>query len=797
MRQALLPLIPDGATQINDFFSVVREKEEWTYYLGVRSMFVHGERDHTSFRMFTAQLICQGSCQQSDIVRTFGVSANSVKRSVKKFRQHGIQGFYQARRGRGATVLTPEVARQAQERLYRGESRRQVAEQLGIKPDTLRKAIVQGRLSEPQGDPPAALSAGESAVPSDNDQAAAAVAPPVATPRDDQALRPCSPTATDKSQRTVQDLAAADGLGVACTRVLDRVSASLGLLPGGAVTQFEPSRDVAYGGVMCALPALAQNGLFRHLEDCFTSLGGYYTTLQVMTLLGYLALCRIKTVEQLQYQPPGELGKLLGLDRVPEVRCLRNKLQSLAVGQAPQQWAALLSREWLEAAPDLAGALYVDGHVRLYHGQLTQLPRRYVSRQKLCLRGTTDYWTSDALGQPFFVVERPIDQGLLEVLRNDVVPRLLKDVPRQPSQEELDADPYRHRFVLLFDREGYSPEFFKEMWQTHRIACISYHKYVKESWPDSEFTLTSVTLPDGETISLKLAERGSWIGERNKGLWVREIRKLTESGHQTSLISTAYRQTAPVDAAALFSRWAQENFFRYAMQHFAIDLLNEYGTEKIPGTNRPVVNPAWRTLDSRRRSLQSQLTQRQARYAAMTLHPESDPDQVPAWERRKATLVEEIEPLEQTLQEVKEQLRQTASHLSWEALPDEAKCERLAPGRKRLLDTVKMIAYRAETAMVGILREALSRADDARSLVRDLFCQEADLLPDRGLRELRVRVHAFSNPRLNRAIAHLLEHLNTAELMYPGTTLKLTYELAGTLPIPKPGPQHFPGDQDF
>ena len=799
MPQTLLPLIPDGATRIDDFFSVVREDGQWRYYLGVRPMFAHDEQDQASFRMFTSQLICQGCCRQTDIVRTFGVSANSVKRSVKKFREQGPQSFYQPRRRRGATVLTPEVARQAQERLYRGESRRQVAEQLGIKFDTLRKAIVQGRLSEPQGDPPAAGPAGDSAVPSGNDQAASTADPPVEKPCGDQTLRPCSPstsTVTDKSQRTVQDLAAADGLGVACTRVLDRVSASLGLLPGGAATQFEPSRDVAYGGVMCALPALAQNGLFRHLDDCFTSLGGYYTTLQVMTLLGYLALCRIKTVEQLQYQPPGELGKLLGLDRVPEVRCLRYKLASLAVGEAPQQWAAWLSRDWLEADPDLAGALYVDGHVRLYHGQQTKLPPRYVARQRLCLRGTTDYWTCDAQGQPFFVVERPIDQGLLEVLRHDVVPRLLRDVPHQPSQAELDADPSLHRFILLFDREGYSPEFFKEMWQKYRIACITYHKYPKDPWPESEFVDTRVTLSNGEVVTMKLAERGSWIGSRQKGLWVREVRKLTASGHQTSLISTAYSRTAERDAPALFSRWCQENFFRYAMQHFALDLLSEYGTEKIPGTNRPVVNPAWRTLDSRRRSLQSQLTQRQARYAALTLHPESDPAEVAEWERRKAALVEQIEPLEHALQEVKQQIQQTASHLNWEELPEEAKCERLAPGRKRLLDTVKMIAYRAETAMVGILREALSRADDARSLVRDLFSQEADLLPDQASGELRVRVHAFSNPRLNRAIGHLLEHLNAAELTYPGTTLRLTYSLAGVAPTAKLGSRDFPGDQE-
>ena len=798
MPQALLPLVPDGATAINDFFSVVREGGQWTYFLGVRPVFQHGEEDRRSFRMFTAQLICQGSCQQSEVVRTFGVSAISVKRSVKKFREQGIEGFYQPRRVRGAAVLTPEVVQQAQTLLFQGRSRSQVAEQLGIKSETLRKAILQGRVSEPSRASPT------ESPPEDRDSPSCQTPTPRAgdepSPANpDRPLPACHrdalPMATDQSQRTVQDAAAGEGLGVACTRVLDRVAASLGLLPGGAATQFQACRDVPFGGVMCALPALAENGLFRHLSTCFPSLGGYYTTLQVMTLLGYMALCRIKTVEQLQYQPPGELGKLLGLDRVPEVRCLRYKLVSLTTGEGPQTWAGLLSRDWLEADPELAGALYVDGHVRLYHGQLTKLPPRYVARQKLCLRGTTDYWTCDALGQPFFVIERPIDHGLLEVLRNEIVPRLLKEVPHQPTQPELDADPYLHRLVLLFDREGYSPEFFREMWQKHRIACVTYHKYPKAAWPESEFVATSVSFPGGEVVSMQLAERGTWIGDRKKGCWVREVRKLTTSGHQTSVIGTCYGWTAPKEAAWMFSRWSQENFFRYAMEHFAIDLLSEYGTVEIPETKRPVVNPARRALDQRRRSLQSRLQQRQARYGALTLHPESDPTEMTQWLKDKAELVEEIQQLEHELGEVKKQQQATPTHLSWETLPQEAKCERLAPGRKRLLDTVKMIAYRAETAMAVIVREVLSRADDARSLLRDLFTRTADILPDEGSGTLGVRVHASSNPRHDRAIAHLLEHATAAEHTYPGTKLKLTYAIAGAAPNQNLGSSLFPRDQ--
>ena len=756
MRQTLLPMIPDGATGINEIVSVVREEGQWTYFCGIQPMFCHAEKDRRSFRMITAQLVCQGTCKQVDVIRAFGVSKNSVIRSVKKYQEGGVEAFYEKRQGRsGPPVMTEEVTAQAQELLDAGEDKRDVARELGIKYDTLRKAIDRGQLY----------------------------------------LRPNRPqeVASDKSQRSQEDAAAE--LGTACTRGGERILAALGML-NGAPTRFEACRDVTFGGVLCSLPGLTQNGLFAHLAECFPRLTGYYTTLQVMVLLADMALCRIKTAEQLQYQPPGELGKLLGLDRVPEVRCLRKKLAQLSGQDAPEKWAGLLSRDWMEDSPELAGTLYVDGHVRVYHGHQTELPRRYVARQRLCLRGTTDYWVNDALGQPFFVVERAIDHGLLEVLRSDVVPRLLQEVPRQPSKQELQEDPHRARFVIIFDREGYSPVFFKEMWEQHRVACITYHKFPKEDWSEEEFVETQLSLPNGEQVSLRLAERGSWIGDRKKGLWVREVRKLSRSGHQTSLISSAYGRGLE-DAAALFSRWSQENFFRYMMEHFAIDALSEYRTEEITETNRPVVNPRWRELDRHSRSLKSKLTQRQARFAALTIHPESNDKQRTKWEKSKAELLEEIEQLEHELAEVKAKMKETSKHVEWDKLPEEDKFSRLAPSRKQLVDTVKMVAYRAETAMTVIVREHLKREDDARSLLRELFRSEADLLPDTESGVLRVRVHGLANPRSNRAIAHLLNHLNAAEFTYPGTKMRLAYSLVDQQQNPDMVPNPFPGGQEF
>ena len=146
---------------------------------------------------------------------------------------------------------------------------------------------------------------------------------------------------------------------------------------------------------------------------------------------------------------------------------------------------------------------------------------------------------------------------MLEAIESDSVPRLLKDVPNQTSQQELDHDPYLCRFAIVFDREGYSPKFFKKMWETHRIGCITYHKFPKETWNEFEFVQTQATLPSGEIVLMKLAERGSWIGGKKSGLWVREVRKLTSSGHQVALISSVYNQLGVRGATKRFSRWAQ------------------------------------------------------------------------------------------------------------------------------------------------------------------------------------------------------------------------------------------------
>jgi prepilin-type processing-associated H-X9-DG protein len=260
-------------------------------------------------------------------------------------------------------------------------------------------------------------------------------------------------------------------MGTGTTHLKERIAASVGELIF-VEPQFKAGVDITNGGVLTALPALLSMGLLESTDEFFDLPKGYYGLDSLFLLLGMMALTRQKSIESLRYCAPGEWGKLLGLDRIPEVRTLRDKVKIISEGEGAEQWSATLCKNWMESTPGQAGVLYIDGHVRVYNGSLTKLPRHHVARQRLCLRATSDYWVNAMDGQPFFVVNKVVDPGLIQVLEEEIVPRLEQDVPGQPEQQDLEEDPLLHRFSLVFDREGYSPGFFKRM-KNLRIACLT------------------------------------------------------------------------------------------------------------------------------------------------------------------------------------------------------------------------------------------------------------------------------------------------------------------------------------
>ena len=568
-------------------------------------------------------------------------------------------------------------------------------------------------------------------------------------------------------------------MGRGASATVERLAASLGKLDEAA-PRFEPALDVSNGGVLLALPALLACGLLRHAGKYFRLPAGFYGLKTIFLLLAFMALARLKSIEALRYCAPGEWGKLLGLDRAPEVRTLRVKVKTLADQEQAFPWSSELCKEWMAQIPDStrpeeAAVLYVDGHVRVYHGSTRQLPKHYIARQRLCLSATADYGVNAMDGKPFFVVSQAVDPGMLEVLERDIVPRLENDVPNQPSAGQLEADPLLHRFTVVFDREGYSPDFFAKM-KTRHIACLTYHKYPGEDWATEEFFPTAVRLSSGELTTIRLAERGTRLGRR---LWVREIRKLTESGHQTAVLSTDYRSPAARLGPAMFARWSQENFFRYMRQSYNLDRLVDYGSGIVPDTIM-VVNPAYRTVDGQARKKIGVLNRKIAEFGAVNLEGEIEPCRVEAFTQRKSDLQESIASLQKEVDELKAKRKATKRHIPYEELPAEARFERLSTQSKHFIDTIKMIAYRAETAMAQILRQKMTRHDDARSLLRAIYSTEVDIVPDPQAKTLTIRLHPLANASSDLAVRHLCAELTATETLFPGTVLRLIYDLVSS-----------------
>ncbi len=554
---------------------------------------------------------------------------------------------------------------------------------------------------------------------------------------------------------------------------MERYAASLGGITE-AVVEFECCSDVSSGGVLFSLPALLSNGLLYKSEEYFQFPDGFYGLSNLLIILGFLVLLRVKSLEGVRYMPPGELGKLVGLDRIPEVKTLRQKVSLLSDNGNVGRWQNELSRYWMESSPQLAGYLYVDGHVRVYYGKQTKLPRRYVSRERLCLRGITDYWINDALGQPFFVVSSALTGGLLSMLREEIVPRLLTDVPNQPSLAELEADSGLHRLVLLFDREGYSPEFFEEMFLKHRIACITYKKYPGDDWPEREFKEEEVIFKNGEKIMMKLAERHL---ELSKHFWVIEIRRLSENGHQTAILSSNYKAGRGEIAASMFQRWSQENFFKYMMENFGIDRLIEYETQPISETSR-VVNPEYRVIEKEIGKRKAILKNLHAQFGEMTLDIDEDETaRVMKYETQMAELRERINSEESVINRLHKQKKATQKHITIAQLSDNEKFSQLATGKKHFIDTIKMVAYRAETAMANIIRPHMARKDEARRVIRQIFNTETNLIPDEQNKRLIVELHNLTSEYADQLANILCQELNNSRSIFPGTDMEIFYKL--------------------
>jgi len=557
---------------------------------------------------------------------------------------------------------------------------------------------------------------------------------------------------------------------MATTRLEERIACSLGYGSSGVV-QFEEGESLSGGGVLFLLPALLAQGLLKTKEVYNWPLKFYYSLESIVLTLAFMALLRIKNPEQLKQCKPGELGRIIGLDRVPEVKCLRRKIDLLTRQQQATHLNTILVDSWYsgDSSQD-AEFLYIDGHVRIYYGGKANLPVKYVSRQKLCLSATTEYWVNDARGLPVMMVMGELTEKLQTVIEHQIIPELQKTNLLSLQPKQGDNTPV---CTFVFDREAYEPAFFRRLWETYQIAIITYRKNVKDKWSEECFKSFAVSVLQ-QTVNMQLCEHGTLLG----GYWFREIRRHGETGHQTSIITTHPTLEPDFIAGRMFGRWSQENFFRYLIEDYDFDKMVSFGIESVD-PEKEIVNPQYRKLTHQLKKLREKIQRLEARFFPLIQLAIDQPlDSLPLITNKQMEYKEKIDFFKQQQMELLNQRSRIKPRLKVCQMPKQERYNKLKTESKLLMNVIKMICYRAESSVAQWIAPYLSKAEnEKRMVVKQIIKSNADLNPDYGMNTLTVTLHSLAAARYNHAAAELTKLLNQTETIFPGTNLKMIFEI--------------------
>ncbi len=536
-------------------------------------------------------------------------------------------------------------------------------------------------------------------------------------------------------------------------------------MPGGAAPRFDAQESVLYGGVLFLLPALVQQGLFKASEVYTGVKEGFYRVESIVLTLAIMALCRIKNPEQTKQCKPGELGKVIGLDRIPEVKCLRKKVKELCDQNKSAQPSQEMFRHWMPEEPDNI-FLYVDGHVRIYHGSKASLPSKYVSRQKLCLSGTTEFWVNDVNGSPLMVVTGELTEKLQQVIEEEIIPQITATgaLPAPTADQPV--------CTVVFDREAYSVPLFRSLLEK-RIAIITYRKNVKDIWDEKLFETVEIQ-EKGTKKTMRICEQETVLD----GFSLREIRVLTATGHQTAIVTTNKVITAGEVALNMFSRWSQENYFKYMIANYDFDKMISYGVETID-ENKEVVNPPHRVIKYQIKKAKEKKKRLEAQfYPLLEQAIDTQVQEMPALTNKQKAVKDKIDDFDEQIRNLQTQAKAIPPRIKLKDMPQTNRYNKLKTESKMLMNIIKMICYRAETAVANLAVPYLAKdADEKRKFIRQIIDSPVDMSPDYQQKILTITLYSLSANRYNEALKELIILMNQTETIFPGTDLTLNFKM--------------------
>lgn len=826
--QQPLPLSPGNAKQIGSTsFYVINDDVTIRYFVYLQPI-GHHPCANKRLMNFYAALFVEGGASVSDVAAALPISLETVRQAKIKTRENGPDVFHRTRKGRGRSKMDDEMIANAERLLASGKSIRKTAAELEISESTLRHNIQNRAVANPRSIAEApqrvedavdanpkpctetSLRAEDSVEAIEANQMPCAEAPRKAADAFEETEASRALPLVDPSERDRRDRLAP--MGRAARDVKRRTEASRGELNAAPPLFNEAHSAVTFGGALAAVPALVRAGLLKFSDRRLSLPNGYYSLDSILLLLAFLVLARVRNVEQINGLPPGDLGILIGLDRCPRDKTLRLKIRLLSkdTGQL-WEWQLDLAQFWDSMRPDDANVKHVDGHGKKYTGQ-GNVQKGYAPGEKLCPKVQKDYWVNGKDGSPGYCIHTDLDPGLQHVVENlmmkaeeemgNLGPRvssLLLPIDHENGEKTISrkivfGKPNRSvepALTVVFDREGWSPNMFGRMAE-RGVAIITWVKgNPGPHWPKEDFRKTEVTkhLPGNLTVKSEMMLAEKTI-ELPNGLVIRQIRILMDDDRQKPLVTTDMGSPMAKIVGLLTSRWSQENFFKLMKCDFGLGNLPARGLVDLdPDTL--VDNPRRRELEkgiagagSKRKKLLSALGEldlksrsdkragKKADKGGKRRKSEIEKDE------KRVLLKNEIEKIDREIEEMKTRRADMPEKIEAGKLEESERPQALPVKlEKNFHDIVRTISSVAESMMMGPLGEKLIGKRRTRQILKNLFSSKADIIPDHKKGILRVRVIGSPHNAADNAVRGLFKELNRTRTLYPGTELRLVYEL--------------------
>jgi len=693
----------------------------------VQHHWIAGDRITEAYAMVS--LVQCGYADQNEVARAFGCSSRTLRRHQRRFETAGMAGLGRpAGHPQGARSIPSPWVRTADALRHAGLTIRDIGLRLGLSKSVVSKWLFRREKAVE----PTRVTIGMDG---------------------DEAHTPRSTMSPNARKDSVPEMSLDPE-----HRLIDRLLARLGKIDD-ADPIFTPGHRIPRAGVILAVPALLQSGVFSVAEEVYGHIGpAFYGLRTTMLALLLLALLRIKRPEALKEHAPPDLGRLLGLDRAPEVKTLRRKLTRLAEHGKAEVFGRKLAKLRVAQRGKALGLLYMDGHVRVYHGQ-RRLSKAHVTRMRLSLPATTDYWVNDQSGDPLFVVTAELNAGLVKML-----PVLLAGIRRLVGK--------RRRVTVVFDRGGWSPKLFARIIKA-RFDILTYRKGHWTKVPSSRFGRCAKRI-EGRRVVYDLNDRN--IRLLKGKLRLRQITRLGKDGHQTPIVTSRLDLPAVVLAYRMFERWRQENFFKYLREEFALDALVDYQVESEK-EGQTVPNPERRKLDKKLAAVRSDLKAVQALYGkAAAANKEGRRPSMRGFKIAHGKLGQSIRKIQERIAILKQRRDAAPNRVPVSELAG-APLVRLSRERKHMTNCIKMVAYQAESDLLALLRPHYKRADEeGRTLVTTALQSAADIEVQDG--ELRVTLAPLSSQHRSQAITAICKALNQMQVCFPGSKLRLRFGVA-------------------